>query len=131
MRRNYKLQNTNYKQITNYKLQITNKVAHELHELTRIAGKDYNGEITTKGSHGLHQDTFKLQTMTALIKSFCRGNRISRSVGQWFSSTAGSRGNEFLIMAPRQQPETNESQHKRFAQHIGPPRRGATGRRRH
>jgi hypothetical protein len=24
-----------------------------------------------KGSHGLHQDTFKLQTMTALIKSFC------------------------------------------------------------
>ena len=26
-----------------------------------------------KGSHGLHQDAFKLQTMTALIKSFCRG----------------------------------------------------------
>ena len=24
----------------------------------------------TKGSHGLHQDSFKLQTMTALIKSF-------------------------------------------------------------
>jgi hypothetical protein len=32
-------------------------------------------EITkkTKGSHGLHQGSFKLQTMTALIKSFCRG----------------------------------------------------------
>ncbi|UCH97824.1 MAG: hypothetical protein JSV88_13485, partial [Candidatus Aminicenantes bacterium] len=30
----------------------------------------------------------------------------------------------------RQQPETNENQHKRFAQHIGPPRRGAPGRRR-
>ena len=26
-----------------------------------------------KGSHGLHRGTFKLQTMTALIKSFCRG----------------------------------------------------------
>jgi hypothetical protein len=26
-----------------------------------------------KGSHGLHQDSFKLQTMTALIKSFCGG----------------------------------------------------------
>jgi hypothetical protein len=27
----------------------------------------------TKGSHGLHKSSFKLQTMTALIKSFCRG----------------------------------------------------------
>jgi hypothetical protein len=76
MKKNYKLQNTNYKQITNYKIQITNKVApfghiinafgerdaHELHELTR-----------NKGSHGLHQGAFKLQTMTALIKSFCGG----------------------------------------------------------
>ena len=26
-----------------------------------------------KSSHGLHQDTFKLQTMTAIIKSFYRG----------------------------------------------------------
>jgi hypothetical protein len=26
-----------------------------------------------KGSHGLHKDSFKLQTMTALIKSFCGG----------------------------------------------------------
>jgi hypothetical protein len=30
---------------------------------------------TTKGSHGLHQGSFKLQTMTALIKSFCGGSR--------------------------------------------------------
>jgi hypothetical protein len=59
----------------NYKIQNTNKVAHELHELTRIPGVDYTGKITTKGSHGLHQDSFKLQTMTALIKSFCRGSR--------------------------------------------------------
>jgi hypothetical protein len=28
-----------------------------------------------EGSHGLHQDSFKLQTMTALIKSFCGGSR--------------------------------------------------------
>jgi len=49
MRKNYKLQNTNYN-VQNYKQK-------------------------TKGSHGLHQDTFKLQTMTALIKSFCGGSR--------------------------------------------------------
>ncbi|MGD2090569.1 MAG: hypothetical protein PVH61_30635 [Candidatus Aminicenantes bacterium] len=71
--RNYKLQNTNYKQITNYKSQITNKDAHKLHELTRIAERNYNGKITTKGSHGLHRDTFKLQSMTVLIKGFCGG----------------------------------------------------------
>ena len=53
MKKNYKLQNTNYKQITNYKSQITNK---------RI-----------KSSHGLHKGPIKLQTMTALIKSFCGG----------------------------------------------------------
>jgi amino acid adenylation domain-containing protein len=35
-----------------------------------------------------------------------------------------------LIMMPRPHPETNENQHKRFAQYIGPPRRGAPGRRR-
>jgi hypothetical protein len=31
--------------------------------------------INFKGSHGLHQGSFKLQTMTALIKSFCGGSR--------------------------------------------------------
>jgi hypothetical protein len=81
----------------NYKLQITNKAApfgqvlnafgegdaHELHELTRITERNYNGKITTKGSHGLHQDTFKLQTMTALIKSFCGGGmRKAQSAGR-------------------------------------------------
>jgi len=38
--------------------------------------KNYKLQNTVKkikGSHGLHQGTFKLQTMTALIKSFCRG----------------------------------------------------------
>ncbi len=59
----------------NYKLQITKKTAHELHELTRIVGRENTGKITTKGGHGLHKDSFKLQTMTALVKSFCRGSR--------------------------------------------------------
>ena len=49
--KNYKLQNTNYKQITMSK--ITNR--------------------KTEGSHGLPKDSFRLQTMTALIKSFCGG----------------------------------------------------------
>jgi hypothetical protein len=53
MRKNYKLQNTNYKQIPNYNVR--------------------NYKQKNKGSHGLHQDSFKLQTMTALIKSFCGG----------------------------------------------------------
>jgi hypothetical protein len=48
-------------------------MAHELHELTRISEKKEPCITTTKGSHGLHQDSFKLQTMAALIKSFCRG----------------------------------------------------------
>ena len=59
----------------NYKLQITKKAAHELHELTRIFEKKETSITTTKGSNGLHQDSFTLQTMTALIKSFCRGSR--------------------------------------------------------
>jgi len=29
--------------------------------------------INLKGGHGLHRGSFKLQTMTALIKSFCGG----------------------------------------------------------
>jgi hypothetical protein len=54
----------------------------------------------------------------------------SGSVGQWVSSMIGKRCYESLIMIPRLHPETNENQYKRFAQHIGSPRRGAPGRRR-
>jgi hypothetical protein len=36
----------------------------------------------------------------------------------------GKRNYESLIMMPRHHPETNENLHKRFAQHIGSPRRG-------
>jgi hypothetical protein len=32
-----------------------------------------NYKQITKGSYGLHRGSFKLQTMTALIKSFCGG----------------------------------------------------------
>jgi len=50
--------------------------------------------INPEGSHGLHQDPFKLQTMTALIKSFCRGPDVSRAVfskrAPWFMASGGS-----------------------------------------
>jgi hypothetical protein len=36
-------------------------------------GKENHKLNKRKGSHGLHQDFFTLQTMTALIKSFCGG----------------------------------------------------------
>jgi hypothetical protein len=52
--------------ITNYKLQITNKLQSTNYKLQNK---------NSKGSHGLHQGSFKLQTMTALIKSFCGGSR--------------------------------------------------------
>jgi hypothetical protein len=70
MSKNYKLQNTNYKQITNYNVQnykgnVVIEVDQVLNQLT----------INPKGSHGLHQDSLWLQSMTALIKSFCGGSR--------------------------------------------------------
>jgi hypothetical protein len=46
----------------NYKQQISNN-----------NGRNY--EKKTEGSHGLHQGSFKLQTMTALIKSFYGGGQ--------------------------------------------------------
>jgi hypothetical protein len=76
---NYKIQNTNYKQITNKVApfgQVLNafgeKGTHELQELTRI-----------KGSHDLHRGSYPLQSMTALNKSFCGGSR-----GAVFSKSA-------------------------------------------
>ena len=51
-------------------------------------------------------------------------------MGHWVSSMIGKRSDESLVMMPRLHPETNENQHKRFAQHIGSPRRGAPGGRR-
>jgi hypothetical protein len=65
MKKNYNapVQKKGRGRMTNYKIQIKNK--------------------KSKGSHGLHQDSFRLQTMTALIKSFCRGSR-----GAVFSKSA-------------------------------------------
>ena len=59
--KNYKLQNTNYKGGGTPGL---------------LGAPNYNVrnyKQKSEGSHSLHQDTFKLQTMTALIKSFCGG----------------------------------------------------------
>jgi hypothetical protein len=66
-------------------------------------------------------------------KNFLRGGLnqwVSGSVGQWVRSMIGKRSNEPLIMIPRLHSETNENQHQRVAQHIGPPCHGAPGRRR-
>jgi hypothetical protein len=69
------------KKITNYKIQITNNapVIKKAGVITipKITNKQLIKSfiINSEGSHGLHQDSFKLQTMTALIKSFCGGSR--------------------------------------------------------
>jgi hypothetical protein len=66
MSKNSKLQNTNYKQ-------ITKKMAHELHELTRISEKKETIITKTKDGHGLHKDSSRLQTMTAFNEKLLRG----------------------------------------------------------
>jgi hypothetical protein len=69
------------------KLQITNhKHKRSLADLFQIVNETSipgilgipkynirNYKKKTKGSYGLHQGAFKLQTMTALMKSFCGG----------------------------------------------------------
>ncbi|MFC2146843.1 DUF401 family protein, partial [Acidobacteriota bacterium] len=64
-----------------------------------------------EGSHGLHQGSFRLRTMTALIKSFCGG---------------GSRGGNFFKKRPPWPPEAkNESACSVSKNHSG--RGGGTG----
>jgi hypothetical protein len=70
MKENYKLQNTNYKKITNYNFQ--NYKRRGIFEVDQVSNQL---TINPQSSHGLHQDSFRLQTMTALIKSFCGGSR--------------------------------------------------------
>ena len=53
---------------TYFKLSIVNKTS----AYSLLRNPNYKVQ-NLKGSHGLHQDSFKLQTMTALIKSFCGG----------------------------------------------------------
>jgi len=57
----------------NYKLQITKKTAHELHELTRISEKKETIITKTKGGHSLHKDSSRLQTMTAFNEKLLPG----------------------------------------------------------
>jgi amino acid adenylation domain-containing protein len=78
------------------------------------------------------QDLWDYQDYHDKNEKFLRGGLnqwVSGSVSQLDDSQA-QLGNP-LNMMPRPHPETNENQHKRFAQHIGSPRRGAPGRRRH
>jgi len=101
MRKNYKLQNTNYKQITKYKLQIT-KIRGVLQTYFKLSMvncqlsiinetgllRNLNYKQITKGGHSLHKESFKLQTMTAFNKSFCGcftgpGGRFSRKEPPW------------------------------------------------
>jgi hypothetical protein len=104
MKKNYKIQNTNYKQITSirvvlrtyFKLSIVNCQLLIVNEIsTHGLLQNLNCKQITKGSYGLHRGSFKLQTMTALIKSFCGGSR-----GAVFSKraplAAGGKKNEFI-----------------------------------
>jgi hypothetical protein len=62
------------KKITNYKIQCPClKKRQGPYELQITMSKITNKKI--EGSHGLPKDSSKLQAMTALIKSFCRGSR--------------------------------------------------------
>jgi len=57
----------------NYKLQNTKKMAHELHELTRIPEKKETIITKIKGGHGLHRDSSRPQTMTAFNEKLLQG----------------------------------------------------------
>jgi hypothetical protein len=81
MKENYKLQITNIRGVVQayFKLLIFNcqlSIVNEISGPGLLGIPNYNVrnyKKNTKGSHGLHKDTFRLQTMTALIKSFCGG----------------------------------------------------------
>jgi hypothetical protein len=70
MKRNYKLQITNYKQITNYNVRNykQNGVLKVDQGLDKLI-------INFKGGHGLHEGSFRLQIMTAFNQKFLRGSR--------------------------------------------------------
>jgi hypothetical protein len=71
-------------------------------------------------------------SMNSLNKKFLQGGpyqSVSGSVGQLDEGQAQL--GTLSTMIPRPNPETNENQYQQFAQHIGPPRRGAPGHRRH
>jgi opacity protein-like surface antigen len=59
----------------NYKLQNTNCNVQDHKRNDQAINHPLIKSMNPKGSHGLHQGSFKLQAMTALIKSFCGGSR--------------------------------------------------------
>jgi hypothetical protein len=68
MKKNYKLQITNYKQTTNYNVQN--------YKRNGIFGVDQALDqliINPKGGHGLPKDSFRLQTMTAFNEKLLQG----------------------------------------------------------
>ena len=103
MKKNYNapVQKKGRGRMTNYKIQITNKVApfghiinafgerdaHELHELIR-----------NECSYGLHRYSFKLQTVTALIKSFYGG-------GMRKAQSAGRKANTRLTLCAKRRAQ--------------------------
>jgi hypothetical protein len=62
MKKNYKLQNTNYKQITNYNVQKYKQ-----------RGKEESKIMNSKGGHGFHQGSSLMGTMTTFNKKFLQG----------------------------------------------------------
>ena len=70
------------------KLSIVNEIS------TQGLLQDLNYKQITKGSHGLHRGSFKLQTMTALIKSFCGGVQGGRFFQKALPLAAGGKENE-------------------------------------
>jgi hypothetical protein len=80
--------------------------------------------MTEDRRQGTDETTFNEKLLRGVLNQW-----VSGSVGQLDDEQAQPRNP--LIMKPRPHPETDENQHQRFAQHIGSPRRGAPGRRRH
>jgi len=74
------------------------------------------------------EEAHELDKLTRINQKLLRGGekREAEKLGRWED---GKLRSELRIIS-RPDPETNENQHKRFAQHIGSPRRGAPGRRR-
>jgi CO/xanthine dehydrogenase Mo-binding subunit len=126
--------------------EIAVKLGMSPEEIRKINGLR-SGSITASGQKLENHDVNLVKVLETAVKhsnftskwrknhknnqKFLRGGlnqSVSGSVGQlgdWQAQLGIP-----LIMTPRPNPETNENQHKRFAQHIGSPRRGAPGRRR-
>ena len=70
------------------------------------------------------------------VRTLANKKLLRGGLNQWVSGSVGqiddspSQPGNPLTMMPRPHPETDENQHKRFAQHMGSPRRGAPGCRR-